>query len=195
VSPHGSPATKKSKHSTPGLNVAISAVSGIPIASRTLATAPAQYNVDGIHLPGEETDEVPIYDTCDRVREKILPLLDPSTNGGMAKAVVLRLFNSSFVATERRLQPAQLNRFMSAQGVMAGSSSSVFYAAYVYFEKLRVRDGVPKTAERQEIEAVHPYGINESDYGRIRSQRMRKPKVEGELEPVGRPGSAGVRLV
>ncbi|KAK2775400.1 calcineurin is a calcium-dependent [Colletotrichum kahawae] len=39
------------------------------------------------------------------------------------------------------------------KGPTAGNTSSVFYAAYVFFEKLRVRDGKPKNKTREEMEA------------------------------------------
>lgn len=49
---------------------------------------------------------------------------------------------------------------MEKKGPAAGNTSSVFYAAYVFFEKLRVRDNKPKAKKRQEMETEWPDGFN-----------------------------------
>lgn len=39
------------------------------------------------------------------------------------------------------------------KGALTGGSSSVFYGAYVFFEKIRVAEGKPKTQHRLDMEA------------------------------------------
>jgi hypothetical protein len=38
---------------------------------------------------------------------------------------------------------------------MTGNTSAIFYGAYVYFEKLRIKDGKPKGTKRQEMEDIY----------------------------------------
>jgi hypothetical protein len=40
------------------------------------------------------------------------------------------------------------------KGPNSGNLSSVFYASYVFFEKIRIRDGKPKTAFREKMEDI-----------------------------------------
>lgn len=47
-----------------------------------------------------------------------------------------------------------MNDFMWKKGPRTGNTSAVFYAAYVFFEKLRIRDEKPKTKFREEMESV-----------------------------------------
>lgn len=49
--------------------------SSAPVSGGTNST-PSIPDISGIHLPNEDTDEVPVYDTCDVVREKIDEHLD-----------------------------------------------------------------------------------------------------------------------
>lgn len=44
-------------------------------------------DVDDVHLPGEENDQVPIFDTCDEVRRKINAHL---RSDGTTKAQLVR---------------------------------------------------------------------------------------------------------
>ncbi len=42
-----------------------------------------------------------------------------------------------------------------------GASSPIFYGSYVYFEKLRVKQGKPKSKKRQEMEKIWaPKGLD-----------------------------------
>jgi hypothetical protein len=36
-----------------------------------------------------------------------------------------------------------------------GNTSGMFYGAYVYFEKLRIKEGKPKSKKRREMEEIH----------------------------------------
>jgi hypothetical protein len=46
----------------------------------------------------------------------------------------------------------QLSRFRGYRGPMQGAASNIFYAAYVFFEKLRLRDDKEKTSDRLTME-------------------------------------------
>ncbi|KAL1304694.1 hypothetical protein AAFC00_003646 [Neodothiora populina] len=52
------------------------------------------------------------------------------------------------------MQSTSLNRFREAKGPDGGNTNSVFYAACVFFEKIRVKEGKPKSKHRQEMEAA-----------------------------------------
>lgn len=119
----------------------------------------AVLDVSDIELPGEDSDRVLVFDTCDTVRRKIRNFL---VRPGMTQAAFLRALARTY-SDGRRLQGAQLNRFLSMQGPTSGNTSGVFYAAYVFFEKLRLRDDKPKTADRLDMERYHPEGFNVSE--------------------------------
>ncbi len=116
-------------------------------------------DVSRVELPGEMHDSVPVFETCDMVRSKIRTFL---RRPGMTQAAFLRAIAATY-SDGRRLQGAQLNRFLSMKGPHAGNTSGIFYAAYVYFEKVRIRDGKPKGADRIEMERHHPGGFNISE--------------------------------
>lgn len=107
-------------------------------------------DVSNIHLDGEENEDVPVYDTCDGVRKNIRAFL---RQDGVTKAQFLREISKTF-RSGRKLQDNMLNLFLSRKGPSSGNSSSVFYASYVFFEKMRIRDGKPKTAFREEMEDI-----------------------------------------
>ncbi|KAK1963971.1 hypothetical protein LY78DRAFT_659813 [Colletotrichum sublineola] len=115
-------------------------------------------DLSGIHLDGDEDMTVPVYDTCDDVRTKISALL---RRPGVTKAAFLRaIVKAAYPAgSDHKIAPNLLTNFLSKKGPSAGNTSSVFYAAYVFFEKLRVRDGKPKTKKREEMETQWPNGF------------------------------------
>ncbi|KAF5681425.1 hypothetical protein FDENT_8196 [Fusarium denticulatum] len=102
---------------------------GTPSKATPTKTLP---DISDIHLEGEETDDVPIYDDCDEIRRKI--------NAHMKIPSVTQ---------------AQFCRDIYAQK----AKSSVFYGAYVYFEKLRIAQKKPVTKHRVEMTFLHPGGI------------------------------------
>ena len=149
-------------------------------------TANKLLDVSSVHLEGEETGTVPIYDTCDEVRRKIRALL---RKPGVTQAALLRALGkcrpSSSNQNQNKSQSqnqgqgqgqrqgqhqgqnqgqeqerpipisvSSFKMFMDQQGPSAGGHSGVFYAGYVFFEKLRIRDGKPKTPKRLEMERV-----------------------------------------
>lgn len=111
----------------------------------------ADSDVSMIRLDGEAGCEVPVYDSCDEVRKKINTFLRTS---GMSQAAFLREIAKSY-SGDKKIQPKSLADFRGKRGASAGNMSSVFYAAYVYFEKLRVREGKAKSKHRQAMETIY----------------------------------------
>jgi hypothetical protein len=120
--------------------------------SRDSAKQDTAFDVSGIKLDGEEDDAVQIYDTCGEIRMKIDLHLD---NTGVTKASFLRDLERQFIKTPRKLQSAQLASFCSKYGPSSGNTSAVFYAAYVFFEKLRIKDEKPKSDHRLNMEKIY----------------------------------------
>lgn len=113
-----------------------------------------KYDVSDIHLDGESEFAVPVYDTCDVVRRKIRHHL---RQAGVTQASFLRHILAAAYQPwdpKKKIQSKQLNDFLSYDGSVTGNASAVFYAAYVFFEKLRIRDGKPKDEFRLEMEKV-----------------------------------------
>ncbi|KAF1842934.1 uncharacterized protein K460DRAFT_367871 [Cucurbitaria berberidis CBS 394.84] len=109
-------------------------------------------SVDGIELEGEKDDKVQVYDTCDDIRHKINAHLKKP---GMTQAAFLRAAAASYHAAPRKLTSPQLSAFRSKKGAYEGNTSGVFYGSYVYFEKLRIKEGKPKSKKRTEMEDIH----------------------------------------
>ncbi|KAK2071630.1 hypothetical protein P8C59_006037 [Phyllachora maydis] len=55
---------------------------------------------------------------------------------------------------DRKFQANQLTRFMEAKGPRGGCINPVFYASYVFLEKLRIKEGRPKTQHREDMEKI-----------------------------------------
>ena len=110
-------------------------------------------DVSDIHLDGEEADKVPVYDTCDEVRRKLTAYL---RREGVTQAALLRVLHAELRGGKKtsRLQSSQLARFLQMKGANTGNTSALFYASYVYFEKLRVKQGKPKSKHREEMERI-----------------------------------------
>lgn len=135
-------------------------------SSRGDPNKPDPLNVKGISLNDDLDDEgdVKVFDTCDTIRRNIRTFLT-KYDGEVTQAVFLRaITNAAFAETEprRKIQHAQLTTFMGQRGTMTGNTTGVYYAAYVFFEKLRIKDGRPKTADRKTVEAYHVKGLDRS---------------------------------
>ncbi|KAI0169815.1 hypothetical protein GGR52DRAFT_573868 [Hypoxylon sp. FL1284] len=113
-------------------------------------------DVSGVHLDGEESEEVPVYDTCDEARRKIRTFLRKPEVSQQAFCRAL----SGCLGEDRGVQSRQLNAFLAKKGRMRGNTSPAFYASYVFFEKRRLKDGKPKTQMRQEMEEIHRNGVD-----------------------------------
>ncbi|KAF3903890.1 hypothetical protein ABW20_dc0108282 [Dactylellina cionopaga] len=138
VAPKKKPAAKSTK--------AISSKNSIP-------------DVSAVYLEGEEDNEVPVFDTCDVVRRKITAAL---TSTAHTKASLMRALAACTSSPDRPIPPNSFQRFMAAKGKTGGSQNRVFYAGYVYFEKLRIAEGKKKTKTREEMEEA--WGVNGMDY-------------------------------
>ncbi|KAI1092365.1 hypothetical protein F5B19DRAFT_206391 [Rostrohypoxylon terebratum] len=109
-------------------------------------------NIDDVHLPGEETEEVPVYDTCDEIRRKIAAHLRTT---GDSKAKFCRdIYAQLPHPTVKPFQTRQLGDFLRKQGANAGCTSKIFYAAYVFFEKKRIAERQPKSEHRLNMERI-----------------------------------------
>ena len=106
-------------------------------------------DVSGIHLDGEEDETVEVYDTCDELRKKIAAFL---RDEGVTKTAFLRTLGNMF-PEPKKIQSKSLQDFQSKSGPLAGNTSRVYYAAYVFFEKLRIKEGRKKSKAREETEA------------------------------------------
>lgn len=95
-----------------------------------------QTDISDVHLEGEEIDSVEIYDTCDEVRRKINAYLKKDE---VTQAQFLRDLAAQFRTKNQRIQSSQLAAFRNKKGPDAGNTSCVYYAAYCFFEKLRIK--------------------------------------------------------
>jgi len=107
-------------------------------------------DVSDVHLDGEDTGEVEVYETCDEVRKKVNAYLrQPNvTQAGFCREISKTFQNG------KKVIPKTLTDFLSKKGPSAGNTSAAFYAAYVYFEKLRIKEGKPKSKFREEMEEI-----------------------------------------
>ncbi|KAI0181184.1 hypothetical protein GGR52DRAFT_523182 [Hypoxylon sp. FL1284] len=131
---------------------------------RATATNASTVPINSIHLPGEETDEVPVYDSCDEVRKKMTAHL--RTPGLSAAQFCRDIYAQLQMPTVKSFQSKQLNDFRNKRGPNAGCMSKVFYAAYVYFEKERIAEGKPKSQHRLRMENIWPRGFDLENDGR-----------------------------
>lgn len=107
-------------------------------------------DVSGINLDGESDIAVQVYDSCDEVRKKITAHLRGSN---VTQAGFLREIAKTY-PEGKKIQSKSLNDFLGKKGPSAGNTSMIYYASYVFFEKLRIRDGKPKSSHREKMESV-----------------------------------------
>lgn len=122
--------------------------SGSKDASKDTATGAA--DLADIHLPGEEQDAVEVYDTCDEVRKKIAAYMKKP---GVTQAQFCRDLSAMYTKPTK-ITASQLTNFRGKKGPNAGNTTTIFYAAYCFFEKLRLKEGKPKSKFRLEMEDV-----------------------------------------
>jgi hypothetical protein len=104
-------------------------------------------DLSDIHLPGEEDETAPIFDTCDDVRKMINIHLKDTNTTPVAFAKEL-----SPMLPRSKIETRQLRKFLSFKGPRAGAQHDLYHAGYVFFEKLRIEIGKKKSAKRQKIE-------------------------------------------
>jgi hypothetical protein len=110
-----------------------------------------KYNVSDIYLDGEAYGEVEIYETCDSMRAMVAEHL---CKDDVVQAAFLREVSKCFGDNPKKMSAAQMKSFMTKEGAHSGSSAAFFYGAYVYFEKLRVKNGEEKSEFREEMEEI-----------------------------------------
>ncbi|KAK4890211.1 hypothetical protein LTR27_011093 [Elasticomyces elasticus] len=101
--------------------------------------------LSSVHLDGEEEEQVEIYDTCDDVRKKINDHLKNTTRAAFSRELAEILPNDTVTSH-------QLARFLAFKGPRAGGHSLAYYAGYVFFEKMRIKQGKKKGVKRQKME-------------------------------------------
>jgi hypothetical protein len=158
-------------------------------------------SVDEIVLEGEMDDDVPVFgtftthlqasnrastdpnpDTCDDIRRKINAHLKKP---GVTQAALLRSIAAQYHTEPKKLQSSQLGFFRSKKGAYAGNTSSIFYGAYVYFEKLRIKEGKPKGKKRLEMEETHG-GMGGLNTERLMNRFFCRPDERPGIDSMGR---------
>ncbi|KAL7442217.1 hypothetical protein ACHAXM_008232 [Skeletonema potamos] len=94
------------------------------------------------------SDDSPIFDTCPVVVANIKAFLQ---RDGITKAILLKALGD--------INSNSLNRFLT--GKQQDQCGNVTYKrAYVFFEKLRIMEGKPKSSKRLSSEAENPRGFS-----------------------------------
>ncbi|KAK8198178.1 hypothetical protein HDK77DRAFT_489035 [Phyllosticta capitalensis] len=112
-----------------------------------------------IKLPKEDVDDVEVYDSCDEIRKKInAHLRVPGvTQAQFCRDLAAQLHTP---AKPTNIQSRQLTAFRDKKGPDAGNTSVVYYAAYIFFEKIRIKDGKPKSSHRLGMEKTWVGGMD-----------------------------------
>ncbi|RSM18965.1 hypothetical protein CDV31_002288 [Fusarium ambrosium] len=122
-----------------------------PKTAASVKAAAEALDVSGVdELPGEETGSVPIFDTCEEIRKKIRHVL---ARDGITQAAFIREINKS-LPEGQSVSAANMRYFMGRKGPRDGNTNITFYAAYIFFEKKRIKAGKPKTDFREDMEAA-----------------------------------------
>lgn len=131
---------------------------GTAAAAAAAAAASTLDQLKDISLWGEEMDSVQVFDSTDEIRKKINAHLKTP---GLTQAQFCRdLYAQLRAPTCKAIQTKQLTDFRSKKGPLSGITSSVFYTAYVLFEKMRLASGKPKSKHRLDMEKSHPGGLD-----------------------------------
>ncbi|KAI0670020.1 hypothetical protein C8Q78DRAFT_975923 [Trametes maxima] len=142
------PSAKKARTS----DVGEGSSSGAGAKKGKTVTAEAPKNWRDVVLEGEEEVSNNGSDDCNDIRRKILALQkEPDFKVTHWLKEIGNINNNSY------------QRFMKASGATGGASNGTYYAAYVYFEKVRIAQGKKKTAKRIRNEAQHLSGLSRED--------------------------------
>jgi hypothetical protein len=120
-------------------------------AASGTAGASASASAQPVVLEGELENAVEVYDTCSTIRRKINAHIKKD---GVTQAGFLRELGACY-HPPKTIQNSQLQRFRQMKGPDAGNTNAVYYAAYVFFEKERIRTGAKKSKEREEMEGIY----------------------------------------
>lgn len=122
----------------------------IPAPKKASTVEAQKWNADTMpKLDDEDAGEVRVFDTCADMRTKIRAHL---RQPGVTQAGFAREISKCTGRNGSSIQAVQVASFLKKKDVMAGNTSGAFYASYVYFEKMRLRDRKPKSKKRQEME-------------------------------------------
>jgi hypothetical protein len=164
------PAAKKQKTGAPAAAGAATAegegggsTAKAPASKASAGKTPA-VDLSDIVLDEEDDDDmVPVFDTCDEVRKKINAYFKKT---GMSQAEFCRTIHAALGGRRpaKVFQGAQLASFRKSKGPLAGVKSAVFYAAYVFFEKLRIKEKKPKSKHRQTMEELWGFEGMDMEY-------------------------------
>ncbi|TGO51549.1 hypothetical protein BCON_0159g00270 [Botryotinia convoluta] len=137
---------------------------------KRLSKAARPYDVSDIELQGEDTESVPIYDSCHEIRKKIKAFFrNASSNESAFCREIAKTFPDG-----RGVLTKTLNNFMK-QKDPHGNQSPAYYASYVFFEKVRIRNGKPKSQDRKKSEkCLGP----ESEYSKSMSRHVEKRTLD-----------------
>lgn len=117
-------------------------------------------DVSDVVLEGEMEDAVKVYGRTfpsyyfSRPPSLRSSLLMHLPIPGLTQASFLRTLAAQYHTRERKIQSKVLADFRSKHGAYAGNTSAVFYAAHVYFEKLRIKEDKPKSKKRLDMEKI-----------------------------------------
>jgi len=82
---------------------------------------------------------------------------DGVTQADFLRAIIVAAYGQD---STQKLTASSLYSFLKQKGPLAGNTSRVYYAAYVLFEKLRVKQGKAKSTDREIMEEIHPAGVD-----------------------------------
>lgn len=131
------------------------------------------FDVTNIHLDKEEDGCVPIFDTCADIRRKISA---HERKGVTTKKAMLEAFHAS---------AQQYTTFMKGSRQLQGAEKDIYYGAYVYFEKLRIKQEKKKSKKREEMEGIWgPHGVPRVQTDRLKMFRGERATFDqyGQLE-------------
>ncbi|TVY51722.1 hypothetical protein LCER1_G008685 [Lachnellula cervina] len=125
------------------------------------------------HLP---SGEIPIYDTCSTIRQKINALLGKDNTkpengipGQFKKDGTPKPYTQAqFLRDIGGGNNASLGRFLKAKKIMGGAESPIYPGAYEFFEKKRIWQAGKKTKGREKVEKDRPDGLPLQDPNHMR---------------------------
>ncbi|TGO39546.1 hypothetical protein BHYA_0052g00470 [Botrytis hyacinthi] len=126
-----------------------------PPVKKRLSKAAEQYNISGIELKGEDTESVPIYESCHEIRKKIKAFFrNISSNESAFCREIAKIFPDG-----REVLTKTLNNFMKQKGPH-GNQSPAYYATSAFFEKTYISEGKPKNQDRKTWKKVWAREVN-----------------------------------
>lgn len=100
----------------------------------------------------KETAKSPSLNSCDKICRKINQYL---SRAEMPKAAFGREAGKLFGGgEEKKIRGSSVTQFLAKRVSMAGNTTSVYYGACVFFDKIRVRDGKLMTEHRETMEDI-----------------------------------------